>query len=94
LSHCLSRPWDTPETILSDAGVELGENYPLPIVTVEESEHALALAAAVIHKSIVVENGPGSLKVGGAQAPWSLPVQGLLTVLCCCVWSGSCVAHF
>ena len=58
-----TRPWDTPETILSDAGVELGENYPFPVVTVPESEKALALAAEVILKSVVAGAGPGDLKV-------------------------------
>lgn len=64
---CQTRPWEAPETILSDAGVELGENYPFPVVTVEESEKALALAAEVIIKSVVAGNGPGDLKVPAGE---------------------------
>lgn len=39
--------------MLSDAGVELGVNYPYPVVSVEESESALAHAAAIIQQSVV-----------------------------------------
>jgi hypothetical protein len=50
---CCCRPWEAPESLLDDAGVELGINYPYPIVSVEDSEAALARAAAVLQQSLV-----------------------------------------
>ena len=55
------RPWDAPDAILSDAGVELGENYPYPVISVERSEAELARAAAVIEQ-FVVEAANGAVK--------------------------------
>lgn len=46
------RPWEAPEALLADAGVELGVNYPLPLVTPAESRAALARAAAVIEQAM------------------------------------------
>lgn len=38
----LHNPWEAPEKVLVEAGVQLGENYPLPIVTLGDSrERAL-----------------------------------------------------
>lgn len=50
------RPWEAPEHLLADAGVELGVNYPLPVISIEESEHALAEAMAAIQQSLVEVN--------------------------------------
>lgn len=50
------RPWEAPEHVLEDAGVELGSNYPYPIISAEDSEAALARAAEVIQQSIVSHN--------------------------------------
>ena len=52
----LRRPWEAPEHVLQDAGVELGVNYPYPVVSAEESEAALARASDVIQQSIVTHN--------------------------------------
>ncbi|HBP90505.1 MAG TPA: deoxyribodipyrimidine photolyase, partial [Nitrospiraceae bacterium] len=38
----LHNPWEAPEKVLVEAGVQLGEDYPLPIVTLSDSrERAL-----------------------------------------------------
>ncbi|HSF09117.1 MAG TPA: deoxyribodipyrimidine photo-lyase [Nitrospirales bacterium] len=38
----LHNPWEAPEKVLAEAGVQLGEDYPLPIVTLSDSrERAL-----------------------------------------------------
>lgn len=50
------RPWEAPENLLTDAGVELGVNYPLPVISLEESEHALSQAMAAIQQSLVEVN--------------------------------------
>lgn len=53
----IHRPWEAPEHMLADAGVELGinGNYPLPVISIEESEQALAQAMATIQQSLVEE---------------------------------------
>lgn len=35
----LFAPWEAPKNILKDAGIELGHNYPLPIVDLQESRN-------------------------------------------------------
>jgi deoxyribodipyrimidine photo-lyase len=40
----IHKPWLAPERILSDAGIQLGSTYPLPIVVHEEARRE-ALAA-------------------------------------------------
>lgn len=47
-----ARPWEAPAALLADAGIELGVNYPLPLVTLEESRAALAHAASVIDQAM------------------------------------------
>lgn len=47
------RPWLAPESVLADAGVELGVNYPLPIISLEESRAQVAHACSVIQQSLV-----------------------------------------
>jgi deoxyribodipyrimidine photo-lyase len=38
----LHNPWEAPEKLLAEAGVQLGEDYPLPIVKLGDSrERAL-----------------------------------------------------
>ena len=36
-AYVCPRPWDAPQNILNDAGVELGSNYEWPIISMEES---------------------------------------------------------
>ena len=43
-SKYLFNPWETPKDILSDSGIELGKNYPLPIVDIKTSRN-MALEA-------------------------------------------------
>ena len=40
----LFSPWEAPNNVLKEAGVVLGENYPYPIVNLQESRN-LALEA-------------------------------------------------
>ena len=35
----LFSPWEAPKNILKDAGIELGYNYPLPVVDLQESRN-------------------------------------------------------
>ncbi len=47
----LHKPWEAPESVLSDAGVTLGEDYPLPIVDHKTAREA-ALSAYGTLKSL------------------------------------------
>lgn len=40
----IHHPWDAPESVLQAAGVELGSNYPLPVVEIEEAKARLRAA--------------------------------------------------
>ena len=35
----LFAPWEAPKNILKDAGIALGDNYPLPVVDLQESRN-------------------------------------------------------
>lgn len=47
----IHRPWEAPESLLDDAGVELGSNYPFPVISVEESKMTLKAATEVIDRA-------------------------------------------
>ena len=47
------RPWEAPEKVLQDAGVELGVTYPYPIISQEESQKTLEYAAKIIQKTLL-----------------------------------------
>ena len=50
--------------MLADAGVELGVNYPLPVISIEESEATLVQAMATIQESLVEVNDKASILQG------------------------------
>lgn len=37
----IHHPWDAPESVLQAAGIELGSNYPLPIVEIDAAKERL-----------------------------------------------------
>lgn len=43
------RPSEAPADVLADADVELGANYPAPIVSMQESFHCLQAASKAVH---------------------------------------------
>ena len=45
---CVHRPWEAPESILADAGVELDGNYPKPIISLEKSENHVGLQTVLL----------------------------------------------
>ena len=45
-------PWEAPDQVLADAGVELGVTYPFPVISIEESEEHLQMAAQVIQDTL------------------------------------------
>ncbi|KAK2984635.1 hypothetical protein RJ640_006618 [Escallonia rubra] len=58
----IHHPWDAPESVLQAAGIELGSNYPLPIVEIDAAKARLqeALSQMWQHEAAsraVVENG-------------------------------------
>lgn len=48
----LRRPWEAPEQVLADAGVEMGVTYPYPVISLEESEEHLKRAAQIIQETL------------------------------------------
>ncbi|KAI3433397.1 hypothetical protein D9Q98_003213 [Chlorella vulgaris] len=48
----IHEPWLAPQEVLEDAGVELGCNYPYPVIDVEESVVALKAADAVVQQCL------------------------------------------
>ena len=53
----IHEPWKAPPKVLADAGVELGVNYPWPVIEVQESRTMLAAAAAVIDADVDAKCG-------------------------------------
>ncbi|GAB4861222.1 Cryptochrome-1 [Ancistrocladus abbreviatus] len=58
----IHHPWDAPESVLQAAGVELGSNYPLPIVEIEEAKARLLEALSQMWQQeaasgAAIENG-------------------------------------
>jgi hypothetical protein len=55
----LHQPWLAPAAVLEQTGVRLGVDYPYPIVTIEESQAALARAWGVVQRcSSTAAQGP------------------------------------
>nr|GFA86188.1 cryptochrome-1-like isoform X2 [Tanacetum cinerariifolium] len=58
----IHHPWDAPEYVLQAAGIELGSNYPLPIVKLDAAKSRLQEALAQMWQyeassRAIVENG-------------------------------------
>ncbi|XP_076884654.1 cryptochrome-1-like isoform X2 [Bidens hawaiensis] len=58
----IHHPWDAPEYVLQAAGIELGSNYPLPIVTIDAAKARLQEALTHMWQQetnarAVLENG-------------------------------------
>ncbi|KAL6176937.1 hypothetical protein ACLB2K_053569 [Fragaria x ananassa] len=55
----IHHPWNAPESVLQAAGIELGSNYPLPIVGIEAAKSRLqeALTEMWQHERAAAENG-------------------------------------
>ena len=59
LTACFScRPWEAPEKVLQDAGVELGTTYPYPIISRDESQKTLEWAGNCIQKTLLENPNP------------------------------------
>lgn len=54
-------PWDAPSNVLRAAGVELGSNYPRPIVDIEAARERLAASLGAMWAS------EAALKAGGLE---------------------------
>ncbi|KAK1284042.1 Cryptochrome-2 [Acorus calamus] len=51
----IHHPWDAPESVLKSAGVELGSNYPRPIVDIETARERLVDAVAMMWELDIAE---------------------------------------
>ncbi|KAL4431148.1 hypothetical protein ABPG75_006404 [Micractinium tetrahymenae] len=69
----IHQPWTAPESVLEDAGVELGVNYPFPVISQEESLAALAAADAVVQQCL---RGGAGASAAAAGAAGSVALEG------------------
>lgn len=46
----IHHPWDAPLTVLKSAGVELGLNYPNPVVDIESARDRLTDAISIMRE--------------------------------------------
>lgn len=53
----MHHPWRAPAELLEEGGIELGFNYPLPIVTMEESKQDVMWANSVILRCCSTPSG-------------------------------------
>ncbi|KAL2489203.1 Cryptochrome-1 [Forsythia ovata] len=54
----IHHPWNAPESVLQAAGIELGSNYPLPIVEIDEAKARLQEALSQMWQNeAATENG-------------------------------------
>eukprot|EP00775_Hariotina_reticulata_P012492 gene12492-12626_t len=56
----IHQPWKAPPEVLEEAGVELGFNYPWPIISPEAAKEGVALAAAVVERCATSSGNSGS----------------------------------
>ncbi|XP_050377052.1 cryptochrome-1 isoform X2 [Argentina anserina] len=72
----IHHPWNAPESVLQAAGIELGSNYPLPIVGIDAAKIRLqeALAEMWQHERAAVENGTEEgLGESSESTPFAFP---------------------
>lgn len=75
----IHHPWDAPESLLQAAGIELGSNYPLPIVGIDAAKSRLQEALSVMWQQeaasrAAIENGTEEgLGDSSESAPIALP---------------------
>jgi hypothetical protein len=84
--HC---PWKAPPEVLEDAGIELGEDYPWPVVEFEAAKETVSKVAEFVvqQSSKSAQGGDG---VDGAKAlqdtlkspykPATMPLQGASSI--------------
>ena len=58
-NEALHAPWETPAPVLRAAGVELGTNYPNPLVSHAQARERTLLRYAVVRKSDAASAGSG-----------------------------------
>lgn len=74
-------PWTAPLQVLEDAGIELGEDYPLPVVHHDEAQKTLSKAADVVAQA-EVHSSPG--KSAGPYRPATVPLPESSSI----IWVG------
>ncbi|KAG4200647.1 hypothetical protein ERO13_A05G226100v2 [Gossypium hirsutum] len=75
----IHHPWNAPESVLQAAGIELGSNYPLPIVGIDAAKDRLQEALSVMWQQeaasrAAIENGTEEgLGDSSESAPFAFP---------------------
>ena len=78
----LHEPWRAPKATMEQAGVCLGVDYPTPIVTLEESEAALAHAWGVVQRCASAPTAPGPYRAPSKQ----VDVRSFAILILCCLF--------
>lgn len=71
-------PWEAPPEVLADAGVELGVNYPWPVVDMEDSKSALASVVKIVEEAketATVAGSGGAITGGRSGGPFRPPTR-------------------
>lgn len=81
----IHHPWNAPESVLQAAGIELGSNYPLPIVGIDAAKARLQEALSIMwqHEAAsraAIENGTeeglgDSLEFAPISFPQDVPME-------------------
>ncbi|MCD7455476.1 Cryptochrome-1 [Datura stramonium] len=74
----IHHPWNAPESVLEAAGVELGSNYPLPIVEIDSAKVRLEQALSQMWQNeaaarAAIENGMEEGHGDSADSPIAFP---------------------
>lgn len=75
----IHEPWQAPSDVLAAAGVRLGEEYPFPVVSLAESQAALARASGIVQRCTVQR----SLQTSEPYRAPTVPVE-VRARLCMC----------
>lgn len=74
----IHHPWNAPESVLQAAGIELGSNYPLPIVEIDAAKARLQEALSEMWQAVAasraaIENGTEEGLGDSESAPIAFP---------------------
>ncbi|KAI8471040.1 MAG: hypothetical protein J3K34DRAFT_520806 [Monoraphidium minutum] len=72
----IHQPWRAPPEVLDAAGVELGFNYPWPIISGDAAREGVALAASVVERCYAQQQGAAAAGGGRRDAAGSKGAGG------------------
>ncbi|XP_073140039.1 cryptochrome-1 isoform X2 [Henckelia pumila] len=70
----IHHPWNAPESVLQAAGIELGSNYPLPIVEIDDAKARLQEAVSQMWRNEAASRAGNGLEEGLGDSSESTPI--------------------